>query len=170
MRSELRFTNPKTKEDDIIYEMMGCPLSSWVDSIMSDKTLLPLCQFDAVRVDQYDGNTFDRRYNEPWTGEAWWEAQVQYSRYSLFVNVTDRHGCNLQSKLPDDAGIFAIILHANKTKLSTFGTQKGYPIYARCGNLPLRVRNSVKHGKEILAGLMPVVSIDHCIVQRSGLD
>ncbi|TFK17382.1 hypothetical protein FA15DRAFT_661485 [Coprinopsis marcescibilis] len=94
------------------------------------------------KFEQYesDGGAFDRRYNEPWTSDAWWEAQ---------------------SKLPDGAGIFAIILHADKTKLSTFGTQKAYPIYAQCSNLPLHVQNGVKHGKEILAGLMPIVGDKH---------
>ncbi|TFK20498.1 hypothetical protein FA15DRAFT_599615 [Coprinopsis marcescibilis] len=122
--------------EDISYEMMGTPLMSWVDMMMSDQALLPQCQFDAVKVEQYNGGAFDRRYNEPWTGEAWWEAQ---------------------SALPNGAGVFAIILNADKTSLSTFGTQKAYPIYARCGNLPLRVRNGIKHGKEVMVGLMPVV-------------
>ena len=163
VKSELSFTNPKTKEDDIKYEMIYRPLHSWIDSIMSNSTLLPLCQFDAVKVEQYDSSssTFDRHYNEPWTGDAWWEAQVCHS--ALGANSCSNP--QPKSKLQDNAGIFAIILNADKTKLSSFGTQKGYPIYARCGNLPLRIRNGVKHGKEMLAGLIPVV----CLVPSSSV-
>lgn len=65
-----------------------------------------------------------------------------------------------QATLPNNAGIFCIIIHADKTKLSSFGTAKGYPVYARCGNLPLHIRNGHGNGALRLVGWLPIVSDD----------
>jgi hypothetical protein len=45
-----------------------------------------------------------------------------------------------QSKLPSSNGKpVAIILYADKTKLSSFGTEMGYPVIAQLGNLPAEI-------------------------------
>ena len=46
-----------------------------------------------------------------------------------------------QSHLPNvpNAVPFAFILYADKTKLSSHGTVKGYPVIARCANLPVHI-------------------------------
>ena len=55
--------------------------------------------------------------------------------------------------------MLAFILYADKTRLSSFGTQKGYPIIARLANLPSEVRNGNGYGGGIVVGLLPIVSL-----------
>lgn len=50
-----------------------------------------------------------------------------------------------------------IILYADKSKLSTFGTQQGYPVIARCANLPADIRNGRGVGGGCIVGLLPIV-------------
>ena len=50
-----------------------------------------------------------------------------------------------------------IILYADKTKLSSFGTQKAYPIIARIANINVEVRNSTGPGGGCVVGLLPIV-------------
>ncbi|KAH9969240.1 hypothetical protein BJV74DRAFT_799380 [Russula compacta] len=45
----------------------------------------------------------------PWTSDVFWDAQI-----------------------PDGGHVLALILYANKMKLSSFGTAKGYPVVALC--------------------------------------
>ncbi|KAH6883656.1 hypothetical protein BKA70DRAFT_1378000 [Coprinopsis sp. MPI-PUGE-AT-0042] len=139
-KTTMKFKNPATQEEDIEYEMFSRTLEDWMFDILNDRKLQQACQFDAMDIAQWSEDSFDRIYNEPWTGKAWWD---------------------VQSKLPNDAGIFFIILHADKTKLSSFGTAKGYPIYARCGNLPLWLRNGRGNGCERLVGWLPIVADEH---------
>jgi hypothetical protein len=65
----------------------------------------------------------------------------------------------VQSKLPDPEGKpFGFILYADQTKWSSFGSQKGYPILARCANLPSEIRNGKGLGGGRIVGLLPIVS------------
>ncbi|KAF9470163.1 hypothetical protein BDN70DRAFT_821696, partial [Pholiota conissans] len=82
---------------------------------------------------------FERWIDEPWTAEAWW---------------------NAQSRLPKGALPFFIILYADKTQLSSFGTAKGYPVYARCANLPADIRNGKGRAGGRLVGWLPIVKED----------
>ncbi|KAG1888189.1 hypothetical protein F4604DRAFT_1877352 [Suillus subluteus] len=45
------------------------------------------------------------------------------------------------SSLPSNGAPFAIILYTDKTHLSSSGAVKGYPVIARCANLPVDIRN-----------------------------
>ena len=45
----------------------------------------------------------------------------------------------------------------DKTKLSSFGTEKGYPVLARCANLPVELRNGEGIGGGRLVGWLPIV-------------
>ncbi|KAG1858351.1 hypothetical protein C8R48DRAFT_544380, partial [Suillus tomentosus] len=74
-----------------------------------------------------------------WTGDRWW---------------------NLQSLLPENGAPFAFILYADKTHLSTAGTVKAYPVIARCGNLPVNIRNVDGPGGGRLVGWLPIVPED----------
>ena len=49
------------------------------------------------------------------------------------------------------------ILYADKTQLSSFGTAKAYPVYAKLANLPSDVTNSKGLGGGRLVGWLPVV-------------
>lgn len=51
----------------------------------------------------------------------------------------------------------AFILYADKTKLSSFGTAMGYPVYARIGNVNVSIRNTNGIGGGELVGWLPIV-------------
>jgi hypothetical protein len=61
--------------------------------------------------------------------------------------------------MPTTALPFCIILYADKTRLSSFGTESGYPVLARCANLPVSVRNGEGLGGSRLVGWLPIVTI-----------
>lgn len=64
---------------------------------------------------------------------------------------------NLKSALPKDAKPLCLIFYADKSKLSSFGTQQGYPVIARCANLPADIRNGRGVGGGRIVGLLPIV-------------
>src|ERR1700749_1394391 len=64
-----------------------------------------------------------------------------------------------KDKLPKGAKPFGYLIYADKDKLSTFGTQKGYPVIARCLNLPADIRNGDGFGGGVVIGWLPVVSV-----------
>ncbi|KAG1814111.1 hypothetical protein EV424DRAFT_1348837 [Suillus variegatus] len=65
------------------------------------------------------------------------------------------------SQLPPDAKPLAFILYADKSKLSSFGSQKGYPIIARIANLPVHIRNSnTALGGGRVVGWLPIIVED----------
>ncbi|KIK94441.1 hypothetical protein PAXRUDRAFT_12044 [Paxillus rubicundulus Ve08.2h10] len=67
------------------------------------------------------------------------------------------------SKLPrsaENAAPLAFILYTDKSKLSSFGTVKGYPIIARCANLPAHIQNSNDIGGGTVVGWLPIVPED----------
>jgi hypothetical protein len=47
--------------------------------------------------------------------------------------------------------------------LSSFGTQKGYPVIARCANLPSEIRNGKGIGGGIVVGWLPIVAIQSAV-------
>ncbi|KAG1903419.1 uncharacterized protein F5891DRAFT_1127252 [Suillus fuscotomentosus] len=78
--------------------------------------------------------------DEPWMANAFW---------------------NAQSQLPSDAKPLAFILYADKSKLSSFGTEKGYPIIARIANLPVHIHNgNTALGGGRVVGWLPIVPED----------
>lgn len=64
-----------------------------------------------------------------------------------------------QSRLPPDGKPFGLVLYADKTKLSSFGTAQGYPVVMRCSNLPGDIRNSDGVGGGRVVGWLPIVSL-----------
>jgi hypothetical protein len=65
---------------------------------------------------------------------------------------------SLYSALPPNGKPFGFILYADKTKLSSFGTTKGYPIVAQLSNLPVNPRNSNDQlGGGTIVGWLPIV-------------
>jgi len=48
-------------------------------------------------------------------------------------------------------------IYADKTKLSSFGTKKAYPVIARCANLPINIRNGTGLGGGRIVGWLPIV-------------
>ncbi|KAI6016297.1 hypothetical protein BKA83DRAFT_4497922 [Pisolithus microcarpus] len=90
---------------------------------------------------KYNGHKYKHFYDEPWTSDSWWD---------------------IQSSLPDilDATPFGLIIYADKTKLSSFGTAKGYPVVVQCANLPVEIQNSQAIGGGCIIGWLPVVPED----------
>ncbi|KAH9976958.1 hypothetical protein BJV74DRAFT_798637 [Russula compacta] len=62
-----------------------------------------------------------------------------------------------QSWIPDGGNLLTFILYVNKTKLSSFGTSKGYPVVVHCTNLPTLVQNGDGFGGGCVVGWLPIV-------------
>ncbi|KIJ58540.1 hypothetical protein HYDPIDRAFT_184182 [Hydnomerulius pinastri MD-312] len=112
------------------------PLWNWAIDLLRDPRIGPHAVFDAERLYKYNGSKFVRFFDEPWTADAFW---------------------NAQSKLPEGGKPLAFILYSDKTKLSTFGTAKAYPVVARLANLPVHIRNSNGLGGGRVVGWLPIV-------------
>ncbi|KAH6895078.1 hypothetical protein BKA70DRAFT_1570479 [Coprinopsis sp. MPI-PUGE-AT-0042] len=112
---------------------------SWAMKLLKDPVHIHAMQWDALRTFRHDGAHWERFINEPWTADAWWE---------------------VQSEIPSGAHPFCILVYADATKLSTMGTAKGHPVYARCLNLPCELRNGEESAGGRLIGFMPSVSED----------
>ena len=65
---------------------------------------------------------------------------------------------NEKSSLPEDAKMLCLEIYADKTQLSSFGTEKGYPVMARIANLPAKIRNGEGLGGGRVVGWLPIVS------------
>ncbi|XP_006461651.1 hypothetical protein AGABI2DRAFT_70673 [Agaricus bisporus var. bisporus H97] len=113
----------------------------WVLEIVKDPYLVPNIAWDAQRVFRWNHavEKYERFVDEPWTAEAFWKAQ---------------------SKLPPNATPIALSIYADKAKLSTFSTAKGYPIIARFGNIQTSIRNSDGVGGGRVVGWLPIVHED----------
>ncbi|KAG1874443.1 hypothetical protein F4604DRAFT_1880894 [Suillus subluteus] len=69
---------------------------------------------------------------------------------------------DIQSSLPDVDGAVPLcfILYADKTKLSSHGTVKGYPVVVQCANLPIHIWNGETFGGGRVIGWLPIVPED----------
>ena len=86
---------------------------------------------------------------------------VTITSSSKYVVVTCYNvNINYQSSLPhvENAVPFGLIMYADKSKISSFGTVKGYPVVVRCANLPVEIRNSKQIGGGTVVGWLPIVS------------
>ena len=55
-------------------------------------------------------------------------------------------------------------LYADKTRLSSFGTEQGYPVMARIVNLLVEIRNSSGIGSAWVVGWLPLVRLKHLLL------
>ncbi|KAJ7824744.1 hypothetical protein B0H14DRAFT_3110853 [Mycena olivaceomarginata] len=129
------------KTRDQTFEMYARPLWDWAMDIVQDPHLADFFCWDAEQCYIFDGTKWQRFYTEPWTAEAMWE---------------------IQSKLPKsiDNKLLPYILYADKAKLSSFGTQKGYSVVARLANIVVGLRNGSDWGGGQIVGWLPVVEED----------
>ncbi|KAG1771113.1 hypothetical protein EV702DRAFT_1181527 [Suillus placidus] len=104
----------------IMYETHALPLWDWALDLLANPLLAPDFVWDAQCVFKHNGREFEHFYNEPWMGDRWWD-----------------------SCLPNGlkATPFCFILYADKTRLLSHGTVKGYPVVVRCTNLPVSIWN-----------------------------
>ena len=68
--------------------------------------------------------------------------------------ISDERSLNEALKI---AKPLCIIFYADKNKLSSFGTQKGYPVVVRCALLPTSIRNGQGIGGGLVVGWLPIV-------------
>ncbi|KAG2349794.1 hypothetical protein BDR05DRAFT_972737 [Suillus weaverae] len=118
----------KSWDFDIYYR----DLWEWATDLLRDPHLFPYFHFDAQCLSKFNGQSFERFVDEPFTAQDFWDAQVSP----------------------------CLILYADKTKLSSFGTAKGYPVVAHLANLPTHIRNSQGMGGGYIVRWLPVVKED----------
>ncbi|KAG1908652.1 uncharacterized protein F5891DRAFT_1124360 [Suillus fuscotomentosus] len=130
----------KHQDETHEFDMHYRPLWDWALDLLRDRRLAPHFVFDAQHLSKFNGEWFVRFIDELWTANAFW---------------------NAQSQLPSDAKPLAFILYADKSKLSSFGTEKGYPIIARIANPPVHIRNgNTALGGGRVIGWLPIVPED----------
>ncbi|KAJ7243981.1 hypothetical protein C8J57DRAFT_1452331 [Mycena rebaudengoi] len=129
------------QDTTVDFEMYARPLWNWTLDLLQDPRLAPFFVWDAEEAYKYNGTKFVRFYTEPWTAAAFWELQAKLCPY---------------------------IIYADKSKLSTFGTQKGYPIIARLANMVVSIRNSNDWGGGQIVGWLPVIEEDSAQSKKPG--
>ncbi|TFK83026.1 hypothetical protein K466DRAFT_666133 [Polyporus arcularius HHB13444] len=93
-----------------------------------------------------------------------WHSYKQYrginGRWVQFIDepYTAERLYKFESSLPSDGVPLPFVIYADKTRLSSFGTQQAYPIIARLANLPSDIRNSNGHGGGQVIGFLPIVT------------
>jgi len=136
----------------MVFDFWCRPLWDWVIDLVCNPLLAPYFEWDAQKLYKFNGKVFIQFFDEPWTAKRFWEVQVhRFLSRNYFVSQT------FQNTLPTGAKPIGIILYADKTKLSSFGTQMGYPIVARLANLPAEIRNGRGIGGGSVVGWLPIV-------------
>ncbi|KAG1898822.1 uncharacterized protein F5891DRAFT_1129283 [Suillus fuscotomentosus] len=107
--------------------------------LLGDPHIFPHFTFDAQHLSKFDGETFVRFVDEPYTAQDFWDVQSQL--------------------LPGGKPL-AFILYTDKTRLSSFGTVKGYPVVAHLANLPTGIRNGQGTSSGYMIGWLPIVKED----------
>ncbi|KAK7692929.1 hypothetical protein QCA50_004569 [Cerrena zonata] len=119
------------------YDVWTHSIWEWSLDILQNPDLEPYFVWDAEKLFKFNGEDFIQFIDEPWTGSQWWK---------------------IQSQLPNPEGKpLCYILYADKSKLSTFGSQVGYFVIARCANLPTWIRNGEGIGGGRVVGWIPIV-------------
>ncbi|KAF8142339.1 hypothetical protein K438DRAFT_1635779, partial [Mycena galopus ATCC 62051] len=124
------------------FNMYARPLWNWTLDLIQDPRLAPCFVWDAVKMYRHNGTSFVRFRNEPWTANAYWQLQA----------------CGVTLSI--DAKLCPYIIYADKSKLSSFGTQKAYPIIARLSNVAVGIRNGNEWGGGQIVGELPVATND----------
>lgn len=65
------------KSVDYCFETWSRPLWGWIIDHLLNPDIVRQFEWDAQRVERYDGKDFTRVYTEPWTGNRFWEVQVR---------------------------------------------------------------------------------------------
>ncbi|KAF8895008.1 hypothetical protein CPB84DRAFT_1816018 [Gymnopilus junonius] len=129
---EHRTFKAEYKGEDLEFNVSTRPIFSWIEELADDANIIPTFEWDAMHCYKYDGLRWVRFVDEPWTGDDWWDIQASWSFYFYATACTLTHitklYLNLQSQLPEGASPIFLILYADKSKLSSFGTAKGHPI------------------------------------------
>ncbi|KAJ7735230.1 hypothetical protein B0H14DRAFT_3613738 [Mycena olivaceomarginata] len=94
---------------------------------------------------RHNSKSFVRFWNEPWTADAFWELQSTFR-----------------------PNYFPLYVYADKSKLSSFGTQKAHPIVIRVLNIIVGIRNSSEWGGGQVVGELPIIDDDTAESGKTG--
>ncbi|KAF9491816.1 hypothetical protein BDN71DRAFT_1578512 [Pleurotus eryngii] len=125
--------------EKMTFEMWYRPLWDWALSLIQDSSFVPYFEWNSQRLYKFNGTDFIRFVDEPLTGEQLW---------------------NMESEIPEDGTPFFYTLYADKSKLSSFGTAKAYPVVAWCANLCTTIWNGRGIGGGTVVGWLPVIKED----------
>ncbi|EIW78276.1 hypothetical protein CONPUDRAFT_60954 [Coniophora puteana RWD-64-598 SS2] len=137
---------------DVPYKKTSIPVDihkrdlwKWAKELLDNESLAPYFEWDAQKIYKRDNSsgTFTRLYDEPWTADRWWKIQTDLPEVPNAVPAP-----------------FSILLYADKTRLSSFGTVQGYPVIARCCNLLSSIRNGNGVGGARVVGWLPILKND----------
>ncbi|EDQ99267.1 uncharacterized protein LACBIDRAFT_335192 [Laccaria bicolor S238N-H82] len=131
------------KEKEVPHDVWTYSLFDWTRELLEDPGLISQFHWHAERHYKFNGSKFERFIDEPWTADTWWQIQVQ--------------SC---SSLPQGALPFCMVIYADKTRLSSFGSVKGYPVIGRPANFNVRIKNGTGIAGGRVLGLLPVVDED----------
>ncbi|KIM41796.1 hypothetical protein M413DRAFT_71191, partial [Hebeloma cylindrosporum] len=127
------------KDNEITFDLAYRPIwEGFCLPILENSEIMKTFKWHAERHYKFNGqlSKWQRFIDEPWTADAMWDFQVL-------------------NNIP-----FCLILYADKTRLSSFGTAKGYPVMAHCGNLPVDTRNGEGVGGGLVVSFLPIVAED----------
>uniref|UniRef100_A0A8H8CJT9 Uncharacterized protein n=1 Tax=Psilocybe cubensis TaxID=181762 RepID=A0A8H8CJT9_PSICU len=137
------------KGESLEYNVWYRPIWEWCRELLLNPALIREFRWDAEKIYMFNGNTYERVIDEPWTADEWW---TQQSRPDV----------------PHDASLLCIEFWADKANLSSFGTVKGYPVLVRCANLPVDIQNGSGVGGGRLIGWLPIPDEDSAHIHKSS--
>ncbi|KAH9001527.1 hypothetical protein EDB92DRAFT_1788816 [Lactarius akahatsu] len=124
---------------DLNFDVYHRALWDWATDLVQSPQLATHFHWDAEKIFRCNEGSSVRVFNEPWSADAFWDAQ---------------------SQIPEGGKPLGFILYADKTRLSSFGTEQGYLVIARCTNLPASIRNGNGFGGGRVVGWLPIVPED----------
>ncbi len=65
------------KGESVTYNVWRRPVWDWIMKLVQDPRLVPHFEWDAKHLFKYNGESWVRFYDEPVTGDLWWEIQVR---------------------------------------------------------------------------------------------
>ncbi|KAH9034230.1 hypothetical protein EDB85DRAFT_2088344 [Lactarius pseudohatsudake] len=126
-------------DKELKFDVYHRALWDWATDLVQSSQLATHFHWDAEKIFWCDEGSSVRVFNEPWSADAFWDAQ---------------------SQIPEGGKPLGLILYADKTRLSSFATEEGYPVIARCANLPASIRNGNGFGGGRVVGWLPIVPED----------
>ncbi|KAJ3536941.1 hypothetical protein NM688_g6767 [Phlebia brevispora] len=120
------------------YEFFRRDLWKVALSYIRDPILAPHWTWEPIRLSKWDERKHDwvRFIDEPITADKLWD---------------------VLPTLPKRGIPFAIYLYADETRLSSFGSQQGYPIIMRFPQLDSKLSNGSAYGGGMIVGFLPIL-------------